>query len=305
MLTGCSNTAVPVSEHDKPLKAGMLSGLYRDAGSNSPVILMVPGSGPTDLNGNSPLGVESNMFMQMSDALAAYGISTVRVDKRGLFSSKSAGDPNAVTVDIYAQDYRNWVEVIRAETKQSCVYMLGHSEGALMVSAASIDNPNVCGLILVAGVGRPLGDVLREQLKANPANKPILKEAFDAINSLERAENVDTTTLHSALKPLFRAEVQDFLISAFAVDPAQVAATADMHTLIIQGKNDIQTSAIDAQKLAEATGGQLVLIDDVNHVLKEASSTRSENIATYSDPDLAVSESVITAIRMFVAKLSN
>ena len=299
-LTAWSNTAVPVSEHDKPIAAGALSGLYRDAGPNSPVVLIVPGSGPTDLNGNNPLGIKSNVYMQMSDALAAYGISTVRVDKRGMFSSQAAGDPNAVTVDAYAEDYRDWVEIIRSKTNQSCVYMLGHSEGALMVSAASINNKNVCGLILVSGAGRPLGDILREQLNANPANKPILKQAFAAIDSLERGEKVDTTKLNSALQPLFAAQVQDFLISLLATDPAKLAAAADTDTLIVHGKNDIQTSTLDAQKLADATGGQLVVIDGVNHILKETPLNRVENTATYSNPDLPVSESVITAIREFV-----
>ena len=284
----------------KRLTAGALSGLHIDAGPNSPVVLIVPGSGPTDLNGNSPLGIESNAYMQIADALATYGISTVRVDKRGMFSSKAAGDPNAVTVNSYAQDYRDWVEIIRTETNQSCVYLLGHSEGALMVSAAAVDNENVCGLILVSGAGRPLGDILREQLKANPANKPILEQAFAAIDTLEGGETVDTTNLHSALLPLFGEQLQDFLISVMAVDPAQVATAANKDTLILQGMNDIQTSTIDAQKLADATGGQLVLIEGVNHILKEAPANRTENVATYSNPDLPVSESVINAIRTFV-----
>ena len=301
-LSKSEDTPVISALHDKPLTAGALSGLYRDAGSNSPVILMVPGSGPTDLNGNNPLGIHSNVFMQMSDALATDGISTVRVDKRGMFSSKAAGDPNAVTPDVYAQDYRDWIEVIRAETNQPCVYVLGHSEGALMVSAASIDNGNVCGLILVSGAGRPLGVVMREQLKANPANKPILEQALAAIDSLEKGETVDTTKLHSALRPLFGANIQGYLISIMAVDPAQVAAAAETNTLIIQGKHDLQTSTLDAQKLADATGGHLVLVEGVNHILKEAPSNRIENFATYNNPDLPISESVIAAIRDFVLR---
>ncbi len=309
VLASCSNatepnlvTKIPNAEisQDIPISSDSLSGLYRDAGPNSPVVLIVPGSGPTDLNGNNSLGVQSNVYLQMSDALSAKGISTVRIDKRGMFSSEAAGDPNAVTLEIYAQDYKNWVETIREKTNQPCVYMLGHSEGALMVSAASIDNENVCGLILVSGMGRSLGDVLREQLKANPANKPILKQAFSAIDSLEQGERVDTTKLHSALRPLFGDHVQDFLISVIAVDPAQVAAEAQKDTLIIHGVNDLQTSTLDAQNLADATGGHLVMIEGINHILKEAPANKRKNFATYNNPDLPVSGSVIEAIRIFV-----
>jgi len=198
---------------DEPISSGSLSGLYRNAGANSPIILIVPGSGPTDLNGNSPLGITSSTYKLLSKGLYDIGISTVRVDKRGMFSSAEAGDPNAVTVDIYTQDYRNWIDTIRAETNQSCVYLLGHSEGALMVTSASIENKNVCGLILVAGMGRTFGNVLREQLKANPANVIIMKEAVRIIETLESGERADTTDMHFALRPLFADQVQDFMIS--------------------------------------------------------------------------------------------
>lgn len=288
--------------NETALKSGDLSGLHIDAGKGTPVVLIVPGSGPTDLNGNNPMGVSAGTYKLLAEALADKDISTVRVDKRGMFSSAGAGDPNAVTIDMYAQDYRNWAETIRGETGQPCVHMLGHSEGALMVSAASIDNDNVCSLILVAGAGRPMGDVLRAQLEANPANKPILKQAFGAIETLEQGEPVDTSKLHPALKALFAAEVQDYWMSIIDVDPAKVAAQANQNTLVIHGVNDLQTSTEDAQKLADATGGHLVMIDGINHVLKEAPLNRQRNFATYSKPDLPVSESVVEAIRIFVTE---
>jgi len=287
-------------DHDEPISAGPLSGLYRNAGLNSPVILIVPGSGPTDLNGNNPLGVNASTYKHLSKSLSDAGISTVRVDKRGMFSSAEGGDPNAVTVDIYAQDYRNWVEAIRTETGQSCIYMLGHSEGALMVTAASIGNENVCGLILVAGVGRSFGDLLREQLKANPANFIIIKEAFKIIETLERGEHADTTDMNIALRPLFAAPVQDFMISLMQSDPAQMAKEANKKTLIIQGRHDLQVSVKDAEILADATGGRLVIIDGMNHVLKDAPKSRRKNIATYKKPNLPISDGVVEAIRVFI-----
>lgn len=285
---------------EREISAGALSGKFLAAGDEAPIVLIVPGSGPTDLDGNNAFGMKSDVYKLMASALALKGISTVRVDKRGMFSSKRAGDPNAVTVDIYAQDYRNWVETIRSQTGVPCVYLLGHSEGALMVSAAAIDNDNVCGLILVSGPGRPFGDVLREQLIANPSNKPILQRAFAVIESLEKGVKVDDNTLHKALRPVFGSHVQDFLISVMAVDPAEIAAKANQDTLIIHGVNDLQTSVIDAQRLADATGGYLVLIDGVNHILKKAPKNRRRNIATYNQPNLPISQSVIAAISIFV-----
>ncbi|HVY90954.1 MAG TPA: alpha/beta fold hydrolase, partial [Hyphomonadaceae bacterium] len=136
------------------IAAGDLHGTYVSAGKHRPVVLIVPGSGPTDRDGNNPMGVKANSYALLADGLAQKGISTVRVDKRGMFGSAGAGNPNAVSVDIYAQDYRAWVDAIRKEAGVKCVWLLGHSEGALMVSAAAQGRKVVCGLILVSGAGR-------------------------------------------------------------------------------------------------------------------------------------------------------
>lgn len=290
----------PSSAKSEVIAAGDLKGLYVNAGENSPIVLIVPGSGPTDLDGNNPMGIQASTYKKLADSLAEQNISSVRVDKRGMFSSQAAGDPNAVTVDIYAQDYKNWTKAIKAQTRQPCVYMLGHSEGGIMVSAASIENSDVCGLILVSALGQSYGDILRQQLKANPANKPILDQALKAIDTLENGETVDTSTLHPALMSLFNPSVQGFMKSVMAINPAQLAKSAQKKTLIVQGDNDIQVSIENANKLAEATGGKLVIIEGVNHILKDAPESRSGNMKTYSNPDLPVSSEVVEAIASFI-----
>ncbi|WP_411839017.1 hypothetical protein [Paracoccus sp. ME4] len=66
-----------------------------------PVVLIVPGSGPTDRDGNSPLGVAAVAYA----LLARQGIASVRIDKRGLFGSAGAvAGSNAVTIADYGDD---------------------------------------------------------------------------------------------------------------------------------------------------------------------------------------------------------
>lgn len=286
------------AEHE--ISAGKLNGVYLTAGENTPIALIVPGSGPTSRDGNSGTALQSNAYKHLAHQLAAKGISTVRVDKRGMYSSAGAGNPNAVTMEIYTKDYQAWIDAIKNKTGAPCVYLLGHSEGGLMVSSAAIGRTDVCGLILVSAVGRPMGTVLREQLKANPANFPILKQALGAITKLEHGQHVKTKKLHPALKSLFHESVQNFWISVMAVDPANIAAQANQRTLIIQGKNDIQVSEKDAELLHKATQGKLVLLDKVNHVLKIAPKGRRGNMKTYNKPDLPVADGVINAIAEFM-----
>ena len=125
------------SEITAPGPIGALHGTLLKPDAPGPVVLIVPGSGPTDRDGNNPLGVKAQPYKLLAEALAAKGIASVRIDKRGLFGSKGAvDDPNAVTIAGYADDVRAWVKAARAATGAPCVWLVGPSEGGLVVLAA-------------------------------------------------------------------------------------------------------------------------------------------------------------------------
>jgi pimeloyl-ACP methyl ester carboxylesterase len=269
-------------------------------------VLIIPGSGPTDRDGNNPLGVRAASYRLLAEGLAARGIGSVRIDKRGMFGSRAAvADGNAVTVADYASDVHAWVKAIRAATGAPCVWLLGHSEGGLVALAAAAEAPEgVCGLMLVAAPGRKVGAALREQLRANPANAPLLDQALAAIEQLEAGQRVDTAALHPALMSLFAPPVQGFLISLLAQDPAALLARYRGPALVLHGRRDIQATVADAERLAAARPGvKLVMLEDVNHVLKRvATYDRAANAATYADPDLPLAPEVVEAVAGFVSQ---
>ena len=279
--------AAAASPMTAPGPKGPLAGTFIDAGAKAPVILIIPGSGPTDRDGNNPLGVTAAQYRLLAEALAAKGVSSVRIDKRGMFGSKDAvADANAVTIDDYATDAHNWVAAIRKRTHASCAWVLGHSEGALIALVAAQEPAGICGIILVSGAGRRLSDVIRAQLRANPANAPLLDSAMGALDGLERGQHVDVAGMHPAIQKLFAPQVQGFLIDMFRRDPAKLAASLKVPLLIVQGERDLQVSVADAQALAAAQPkAKLVLIDKMNHVLKDVDSDdRAANVATYANP---------------------
>jgi len=290
-------------EISAPGPQGDLAGTYLSAGAGAPVVLIVPGSGPTDRDGNSPLGIRAAPYRLIAEGLAARGISSVRIDKRGMFGSAAAvASANAVTIADYADDVHRWVGAIRDKTGAACIWVLGHSEGAVVTLKAAQKPEGICGLLLVSGPGRKLGDVLRGQLSGNPANAPVLPEALAAIATLEAGGAVDTDKLHPALAPLFTPASQGFLRDLFSYDPTKLIAGLALPVLIQQGEADLQIGVEDARLLATANSdAELSLIAGANHVLKAAPADDfAANLATYADPDLPLAPGVVDALSDFV-----
>ena len=282
------------------ISAGDLRGTMINARNSDPVVLIVPGSGPTDRDGNSPLGVSTDAYKLLAEGLAEERIASVRIDKRGMFGSAGAGDPNAVTPADYVADIHAWIDAIKEARGSDCVFLLGHSEGALMVSMAAQGRKDVCGLILLAGTGRKMGDVIRQQLRDNPANAPLLDQAMAALSELEAGRRVDVSTMHPALASLFAPQVQDYLISVINLDPVDELSRANRDTLILQGKTDLQVTVEDANLLNRARKTKMRLVDDMNDVLKEAPADRAANLATYADPSLPLAPRLVGRIEDFV-----
>ena len=294
--------AVPVTA---PGPQGSLAGTFIDAGARAPTVLIIPGSGPTDRDGNNPHGITAASYRLLAEALADKGVSTVRVDKRGMFGSKAAiADPNKVTIADYAADVHSWVTAIRQRTGASCVWVLGHSEGSLVALAAAQEPSHICGVISLSGAGRKLSDVIREQLRANPANAPFLDPAMAALDSLDAGRHVDMAGLHPALQALFAPQVQDFLIDLFRYDPAKLAGSLKVPLLVVQGDRDLQVSTADARDLAAAQPrAKLVLLPRMNHLLKDVDSDdRAANAATFGDASLPVDTGLVDAIAAFVKR---
>ena len=157
--------------------------------------------------------------------------------------------------------------------------------------------------VLVATPGRPMGQLLRAQLQANPANAPILEQAEAAIAELEAGRRVDVRALDPALRPLFHPRLQGFLIATLTLDPARYMAGVDRPVLVLQGTRDLQVPMGDAEMLARsAPQAVLVRLADTNHVLKQVSSDDvHENLATYGDAQRPLAPGVVDSVLRFLA----
>jgi uncharacterized protein len=294
LLSGPVATEVVLPAQPAPLHGTLLTPEAAAA-----VAVIVPGSGPTDRDGNNPLGIKASTYRLLAEALAAQGIATVRIDKRGIGESAAAViDETDLVFTDYSTDARAWADEAARLANEPCAWLIGHSEGALVaLKAVEGANDKICGLILLSGAGRPAGAVLREQLVALP--EPLKTQAYAALTELEAGRTVADTP--PALAALFRPSVQPYLISWLPLDPAALIAAYDGPVFIGQGTTDIQVSIADAQAMAVADpGATLKLWDGVNHVLKTAPADRAANAATYADPALPLAPGVAEDVAAFI-----
>ncbi len=295
-----SPVSTPIELASTP--AALHGTLLTPEGQTRAAAVILPGSGPTDRDGNSgQFGIRASTYRLLAEGLAERGVATLRIDKRGIAGSAAAATSEAdLRFNTYVDDARAWAAEAAAKTGQPCAWLIGHSEGALVALAAVADHDDkICGLVLLSGAGRPAATMLREQLAALP--EPLKTQAYDALTELEAGRTVASPP--AELAAMFRPSVQPYMISWLALDPAQLAAAYDGSIFIGQGTTDLQVSVADAEAIKAAQPrAALTIWDGVNHVLKIAPAERTANIATYMDPALPLAPGVVEAVADFILK---
>lgn len=261
-----------------------------------PLVIFISGSGPTDRNGNAFL-MENNSLKFLAEGLVQKGIASLRYDKRGVAASKEAlKDESKIRFEDYVNDVLSWVDLMKKDQRFTDIIIAGHSEGALIGAIAS-QNENVTKFISIAGVGRSANEVLLEQLSNQNASMAKLAEPI--LDSLAKGKTVEKYP--TSLAPLFRKEIQPYLISWFKYNPQIEIAKIQKPVLILQGTKDIQLTVNDAELLHKAnTNSELKIIEGMNHILKKVDSDdKSVNMQTYMDGSLPLIDGLVEEVVEF------
>ncbi len=263
------------------------------------LVLIIAGSGATDRNGNNPM-ITNNSLKFLAEDLAKVGYASLRYDKRGIAESKAAMTKEEdLRFEDYAKDVVAWVDWLKKDNRIGKIVVLGHSEGALLGKIA-VQQIKVAGFISLAGAGRPIHEVIAEQLNKQP--EQLQKESKQITDSLLLGKTVSNVPFY--LMSLYRPSVQPYLISWFKYKPAEEIAKISCPVAVVQGTTDTQVQLKDAQNLAAAQPkAKLVVIENMNHVLKQASSQPNENMATYSNPTLPLHPELVKQLEVFLKGL--
>ena len=285
-----------------PLTLGGTLTLPKGAAGPVPVAVIVAGSGPTDRNGNSLLGIKPNSYAQLAWRLAERGIASLRYDKRGMPATQGRVDMFTTSFDDFVADVSAAASALAADPRFSRVVILGHSEGAGLGLLAANRGAPVAGVALLAGLGRPFAVVLREQLAAQ-FDAATLAQWDSAFARYLRGE--EAGELPDALRSLVAPANRRFLQTAVGYDPVKEVRAAKVAVLIVQGGTDIQVSVADARALAAARpAATLLIIADANHVFKRAPTRdRAAQTAQYMDPTLPLVPELVDAVVRWMAGL--
>ncbi len=263
-----------------------------------PVAIIVAGSGPTDRNGNNVM-MFNNSLKYLAEGLAEQGIASIRYDKRGIGASMVAHlDESKLSVYTYSDDLMSWIVFARNDKRLGDLTVIGHSEGAKLALMASKCGGCMNKIVQLAGAGRPMDAILKEQLKSQP--EPVRDTCYSIIDSLKKG--VSGIPVPVYLNQLFRPSIQPFLIADMQVNPADLASEVSVPMLIVQGTTDLQITLRDAMKLSAANHeAELVVIEDMNHVLKFTESMDANvQLQTYSNPSIPLHAELVPTIAKFI-----
>ncbi|QKF52178.1 alpha/beta hydrolase [Pseudomonas graminis] len=263
-----------------------------------PVVLIIAGSGPTDRDGNNSDGGRNDSMKRLALILAKHNIASVRYDKRGVAASRPATpDERDLSIEKYVDDAVAWAAKLKTDSRLGPLILMGHSEGALVATLAA-ERAGAVALISVAGTGRPVDQVVREQLQ-DRLPPPLLERSEQLIEEIKAGKT--DNDVPEPLQVVFRPSVQPYLISLFRQNPTAAFGQLKIPTLIIQGRNDMQVGVGDAELLHKAKpDSQLAIIDGMNHVLRIVPMDIKRQLASYKDPQLPLASEVTDRILKFL-----
>ena len=256
-----------------------------------PLVILIAGSGPTDRDGNQSF-MKNDALKKIAEALSQKGIATFRYDKRIVKQIRNQNIDKNISFDDFVIDARSVIGFFKS--KFETIIVAGHSQGSL-VGLLALD-AGASGFISLAGAGKPIDEILEEQ---------IVKTAAVFSKSTERVLNVlrsGETTLEypPELASIFNLELQAFLISWMQHNPAKIIANTPLPILIINGDKDLQVDVKEAQLLnSAAQNSKLIIIEHMNHVLVKIDGDDLENAKSYNNPNLKINEELINAIQEF------
>jgi pimeloyl-ACP methyl ester carboxylesterase len=171
-----------------------------------PGVLIVPGSGPNDMNGTagylridnktgSIIYPSSRPYFEIAQYLSERGFAVLQYNKRAIGENLTILDNNLwgnATFNDLKQDAQKALEVLikQPEVDSKHVSLIGHSEGTAIVTRLAIENPNIVdNIVLMGAMAQNLRDIAYFQDVTLPVlyAQQVLDRDHDGLLSVQEA----------------------------------------------------------------------------------------------------------------------
>ncbi len=211
-LTSYGQSDLQTTKH-RNMVIDLGNGLETNARLNLPVIgegpipgiLLVPGSGPVDMNETggylridnktgSLIYPDARPFHDIAQYLSERGFAVLQYDKRAIGANITFLDDSVwgtVTVDELIQDAQKALDVLlkQPEVDSQKITLVGHSEGTTIVPRIAINNPDkVDNIVLIGTLAQSLLEIGKHQIMT-PVHyaQEVLDTDHDGLISLQNA----------------------------------------------------------------------------------------------------------------------
>ena len=273
-----------------------------------PAVVLVHGSGPQDRD--ETLG-PNKVFRDLAWGLATQGIAVLRYDKR----TKAHGEKYTPELIARITDKEEVIDDALAAVQllrhvpgidPNRIYVLGHSLGATLAPRIGQQDPSIAGLIVMAGLTRPLEDTILDQFThiyslsgamtdGQKAELEQLKLKVARVKDPNLSDQVPANDLPLGIYPAYWLALRGY-------QPPEVAKSLDMRIFVLQGGRDYQVTAAGdfpawQKALGEKSNATLKLYPKLFHlfIAGEGPSTPQEYMV-----EGHVSEEVIQDIARWI-----
>jgi len=291
-----------------------------------PAVVFVAGSGPTDRNWNSALLPGRNgSAALLADELTRAGYATLRYDKRftGPYAQQNmAALVGHISFQSHLDELASAVDTLAArdEVDPAQLFVLANSEGTLHALNYQASDPAIpfAGLILTGAPGRPMTEVLHQQmdqnvLSAEPNREELLAKWDEAIAAFVAGEPAELDpalpdSVRQVWAGLTAPANQPFSAELLRTRPADLLAATTAPVLVIIGQKDIQIDWQADGEVLEAAAGDNVTFSypaNANHVMKLEEKPVEEltaaDGANYNTADRVLDPEVVQTILDWLA----
>jgi len=291
----------------EPTLAGELVSPKELGAGSHPGAVFLSGSGPQDRHGLVPGTSIDIGSHEIHDALARAGFVVLRYDDRGIGESE-LGPTSTPGYQAFVSDARRAVAFLakRPEVDARKIVVIGHSEGATTASILGRERfsgrrgrHRLAGVVLMAGIGRNLREVIYSQIRRSMAGKP--EAEIEA--AIAEARRIHDAVESGGEVPASTEPARNWMKEIFQEDPLASLRRLRIPILVLQGSKDFQVDpGLDFGPLADLVkdgkagteGSEAHLVADVDHLFKPEPG--ESKLGHYSDLSRHVAPQVVERI---------